>query len=37
MRPVGGDPLLLYHEAYVVKGGRLEKVALDIGCKGGLG
>jgi hypothetical protein len=29
--PVGGDTLLLYHEAYVVKGAGLEKVVPNVG------
>jgi hypothetical protein len=29
--------LLLHYEAHVVKGAKLDKVALDVGNKGGLG
>ena len=31
MRPLPTDTLLLHHEAYVVKGARVVKVALDVG------
>jgi hypothetical protein len=36
MGPLTVDTLLLHHEAYVVKGAGLEKVALDVGYKRGL-
>jgi hypothetical protein len=36
MGPVGVHTLLLHHKAHVVKGAGLQKVALDIGRKGGL-